>query len=79
MTELLEVKAKFGLPDDRLACSAAGCVGEAAEPFLATFDKTASATCGCHESAPAPSSPANDASFEQMVQMITDQIMAANR
>jgi L-fuculose-phosphate aldolase len=27
MTDLLEVKAKFGFPDERLACSAAGCVG----------------------------------------------------
>jgi L-fuculose-phosphate aldolase len=78
MTELLEVKAKFGLPDDRLACSAAGCVGEAAEPFLATFDKTASATCGCHDT-PIAAPAAGDASFEQMVQMITDQIMAASK
>lgn len=78
MTELLEVKAKFGLPDDRLACAPTGCVGEAAQPFLATFEKTASATAsqitGAVQQAGAPMS---DEAFEQMVQSITDQIMAA--
>jgi len=48
MTELLEVKQKFGLTDERLACAPQGCIGEVNEPFLASFDvRPASAVCDC--------------------------------
>ncbi len=84
MTELLQVKAKFGLPDERLACSAQGCVGEAAQPFLATFDKTASASCDCdsgdvHHCTCETGGGKTDPAFEKMVQTITDQILAKTK
>ncbi len=48
MVDLLKVKQKFGLPDERLACAPTGCIGEDNQPFFATFDQTASAQCCCH-------------------------------
>jgi L-fuculose-phosphate aldolase len=84
MTELLEVKQQFGLPDERLSCAAQGCVGTSNRDFLATFEPTpASATCNCHGHVTHTShqldrgaaGPQGEA-FEQMVQKITDQILA---
>jgi len=87
MTGLLEVKEKFGLPDDRLSCAPQGCVGDVNDQFLATFpDRPASATCNCQghvhsqsaaEAVAAASGAPGGAEFEQMVQSITDQVMAA--
>lgn len=81
MTELLEVKKKFGLPDERLACAPKGCVGDVNDPFLTAFEKTASVSCSCGggEVDPAVTSTVSDAEFETMVQSITDQIMAASK
>lgn len=80
MTDLLKVKAKFGLPDARLACAPEGCIGTDNDDFLATFDSTASAHCNCKtgevESA---GNAAGGQDFERLVQTITDQIMAAAR
>ncbi|MFA9479780.1 class II aldolase/adducin family protein [Phycisphaerales bacterium AB-hyl4] len=90
MTELLKVKEKFGFPDARIACSADGCIGTENQPFLTPFDvRPASASCSCNggevktekpntATAASTGSVDNDA-FEQMVQSITDQIMAAAR
>lgn len=81
MTELLEVKKKFGLPDERLACAPTGCVGEVNQPFFASFDQTASAECSCqggHVEHGQQGGIGTD-QFEQMVQMITDQIVAAGK
>lgn len=100
MTELLQVKEQFGLKDPRLACSADGCVGEANDDFLATFDvrpqtMIAKRDGGGAQRAGSSTSPVNaaagraktgpetgrlagsmnDADLEQLVQMITDQIM----
>ncbi|MCX5661703.1 MAG: class II aldolase/adducin family protein [Planctomycetota bacterium] len=81
MTDLLKVKAKFGLPDARLACAPEGCIGTDNDDFLATFDNPASAHCDCKtgevEKSGASSSGGQD--FEKLVQAITDQIMAAAR
>jgi L-fuculose-phosphate aldolase len=87
MTDLLEVKAKFGFPDERLACASAGCVGSVNEPFLATFDVRPSGACACStgevtsnsasQATAAAGSAVDEATFENMVQQITDQIMAA--
>ena len=82
---LLEVKKKFGLPDERLACAPSGCVGDVNQPFLATFDvrPAGASACSCsgevHQAGTAVTTTAaeGDASFEAMVQQITDQIMAA--
>ena len=86
MTELLEVKEKFGLHDDRLACAPEGCASRQDQPFLTSYDvRPASATCSCNggavETHAAPgasgaSGGVSEAQFEQMVQSITDQIMA---
>ena len=96
MTELLRVKEQFGMKDPRLACSAEGCVGEANDAFLATFDvrpQTAIARRDGGDTQRPASSPSavlnpdrgggppgsqkmDDADLEQLVQMITDQIMA---
>ncbi|MEO0964169.1 MAG: class II aldolase/adducin family protein [Planctomycetota bacterium] len=79
MTELLQVKQQFGLPDERLACSPEGCVGAANDAYLSTFDpRPASATCNCHGEVTSSSSQLDaqpgSAEFERMVQQITDQI-----
>lgn len=89
MVDLLKVKKKFGFPDDRLSCAPEGCIGSENQPFFATFDKTASASCDCQsgevehatqaekEEETLGPTGANDPAFEAMVQSITDQIMAA--
>ena len=85
MTELLEVKKKFGLPDERLACAPSGCVGDVNQPFLATFDvrPAGASACSCSgevqggRGAVTSTSGGDEAEFEAMVQQITDQIMAA--
>ncbi len=76
MTELLEVKQKFGLNDPRLACAPEGCASQPEQPFFAPFDvRPSSAACECHCDG-STDSASNDGAFEQMVQAITDQIMA---
>lgn len=89
MTELLQVKQSFGIPDPRLACAPQGCVGQQNQTFFAMFDvNPASAACACdggpvtaRRSAMRPAesdAAAPDADrFEAMVQAITDQIMSA--
>lgn len=74
MTELLQLKQRFGIPDERLACAPAGCASKQDQPFLTTFDGAhpVSASCDCHNKSDAPS----DASFEAMVKAITEQIVA---
>lgn len=94
MTELLQVKQNFGLTDERLACAPEGCVGEPTnQPFLATFPdvRPAGAMCDCDggavthsganrgETAGNSGAGSGDADFEQLVQTITDQIMAGGR
>ncbi len=74
MSELLEVKANFGIKDDRLACAADGCVGALQnDEFLATFGdvRPSGAMAG------SGGGEVSEAEFEAMVQTITDQIMAA--
>lgn len=72
MTELLEVKKQFGLPDERLSCSKEGCVGSENQPFLASFPvQPTTATCDCNGGAASTSTE----SFEAMVQAITNQIV----
>ena len=88
MTELLKVKANFGMKDERLSCAPTGCVGEENDTFLATFaDRPMSAVasgraggaCDCHcDDAPAQRGGGNDA-FEATVRAITDQIMSSLR
>ncbi len=50
MSELLQVKANFGLPDSRLECAADGCVTANNDDFLTLFDPadTPSASCSCN-------------------------------
>lgn len=88
MTELLEVKQNFGIPDARLACAPQGCVGQQNQAFFATFDvHPASAACAsdggpviARQSTMRPDrgngGMPDEASFEAMVQAITDQIMS---
>ncbi len=85
MIELLKVKQQFGFSDPRLACAPEGCVGENNQDFLAMFDvRPSSVSCdGTTGQVQQASSqrdlpPAMDEeTFEQTVQLITDQIMAA--
>jgi hypothetical protein len=86
MTELLEVKQKFGFEDPRLACAADGCVGVGNEAFLTMFpDQPMSASCDCNGGAvqarqstqPGVGGGMSDEAFEATVQAITDQIMSA--
>ena len=85
MTELLQVKEKFGFPDERLTCSPTGCVGEVNQPFFASFDgNTPSASTQRDGQGPVSHAPNTtnqtdgDPAFEAMVATITDQIMAAS-
>ena len=78
MTELLEVKKKFGFDDPRLECAPDGCVGEINEPFFAHYDvRPMSAVCGCNGDVDhtTTSQTSSDDAYEAMVQAITDQIM----
>mgnify|MGYP006282225741 CR=1 FL=1 len=78
MTELLKVKQKFGLDDERLSCAPEGCVGEVNQPFFARFDvNPMSATCDGNGDVDktVDTGGMDEAAFEQIVQTITDQIM----
>ena len=86
MVDLLKIKQKFGIRDERLACAAQGCIGQENEPFLATLDvRPAWARCS-HNGAEVESSHSTmngadsdtneNPKFEALVQTITDQIMA---
>ncbi|MFW5682913.1 MAG: class II aldolase/adducin family protein [Phycisphaeraceae bacterium] len=86
MKGLLEVKKRFGLEDERLACAEQGCIGADNSEFLALFNErpataVASRNGGaCECAAPAPNGspyPMDEQRFENMVQTITDQIMAS--
>jgi len=85
MTELLEVKKKFGFDDDRLDCSPEGCVGpEQNAAYLSSFDvRPMTASCECDGGATTTSAQTaakqgiGHADFETLVQTITDQIIAA--
>lgn len=86
MAELLEVKQKFGLKDDRLSCAASGCIGaEQNEAFLASFDvRPCCATCegeggNVQQTGSATTSTMSHDDMEHLVQTITDQIMAMAR
>lgn len=81
MVDLLKVKEQFGMKDPRLACAPTGCIGTENDDFLATFpDQPATVvsdvTTG-NVQAPKVTSNIDEASFEKMVQQVTDQIMAA--
>jgi L-fuculose-phosphate aldolase len=85
IVDLLKVKRNFGMEDSRLACAADGCVADDNDSFFAAFDvRPATATCDCQGTvrregagADAASQPDSEQAFEKMVQVITDQIMAA--
>lgn len=78
MTELLKVKEQFGFKDERLSCAAEGCVGTENAAFLSTFEQTASAQCACGgNNVQQTQETIGEAAFEEMVQTITDKIMAA--
>jgi len=84
MNDLLEVKQKFGFDDDRAACAIEGCTGVSSaqnQPFLTMFDaRPAGAVCDANgnvQSHGRSTSTVSEASFESMVQSITDQIMAS--
>lgn len=80
MIELLQIKQKLGLGDARITCAAEGCVGQENDAFLAEFDiRPQSAvcdrdgggvTCSCNRQT-------DHTTFDAMVQVITDQILAA--
>ena len=79
MTELLEVKEKFGFPDKRLSCAPTGCVGDVNEPFLAEFNEVRpeGATCSCNGGSVQHSTGGITAEqLESVVQAVTDQIIA---
>jgi L-fuculose-phosphate aldolase len=86
MTDLLKVKAAFGIPDARLKCAPSGCVGVDNEAYVSTFPDTttpASASCDCSggnvtQTSSAPNAqPVTDAAFEALVQQVTSQVLAA--
>ncbi|MGC8553264.1 MAG: class II aldolase/adducin family protein [Phycisphaerae bacterium] len=76
MVELLKVKEKFGIPDQRLACASKGCVGSDNEPFLATVEGPQRTACACEDGTVEQSNKVNAAELEAMVQQVTNQIMA---
>jgi len=93
MVDLLKVKQKFGMEDNRLACADHGCIGDEQQPFITSFDvRPSGAACSCEGGRVDSHAPATagqpqpgggsqasqaDPAFEQMVQSITDRIMAA--
>ena len=81
MAELLEIKEKFGMHDDRLACAADGCASPQEQPFFTTFGDVVptSAKCQCACGGESDSAGGDDHAFEQLVRTITDQIISAAR
>jgi L-fuculose-phosphate aldolase len=87
MTDLLKVKAAFGIPDERLKCAPSGCVGVDNEAYVSTFPDTTvtSASCDCSggnvtqgvSTSASAATPVTDAAFEALVKRVTDQVMAA--
>jgi len=73
MTELLQLKQKFGISDSRLACAPNGCASREDQPFLTTFEGThpVSASCECQGEG-----KKEDDGFEALVKAITEQILA---
>ena len=84
MTELLQVKADAGYPDERLACAPQGCYEQNNDAFFSQFEtRTPSAMCDCNggpvrKSLPAQL-PGKSDTFETMVHAITEQIMRSVR
>ncbi len=80
MIDLLKVKQKFGMPDQRLACAEKGCIGTENQPFLASFDVQPATACACdsqgHVEKGAAAPQTGSADFETLVRQVTDQIMA---
>jgi L-fuculose-phosphate aldolase len=77
MIDLLKAKRQFGLTADRLACASTGCVGTENDQFLANFNvQPMSAACSCDGGEVSLGPAPGGAAFEQVVQAITDQIMA---
>ena len=86
MGQLLKVKKKFGLADDRSLCVEDGCVGQDNEPYFSSMDvRPVSAQCSCPSGQVKTSIgeriPPNseDPEFERLVQTITDQIITQTR
>ena len=78
MVDLLKVKGKFGLTDERIECAADGCVGQDNEPYLDSMDvRPVSASCRCNGGSVVDRGEVQDGEYESLVQAITDQIMAA--
>jgi L-fuculose-phosphate aldolase len=78
MHDLLEVKQNFGMADPRLACAADGCVGgEVNQPFFASFDvRPTTAACNCNGDVAQTTNRNQDDGIEQLVQAITNEIVA---
>jgi L-fuculose-phosphate aldolase len=77
MIKLLEVKQKFGIKDSRLACAPSGCIGQENDEFLAMFEDGQLMSKSQTQTTTAPTADSIDeATFEQLVQSITNQIMA---
>ena len=81
MVDLLKVKEKFGLPDQRLACAPTGCIGSDNQPFLAGFDGPTQSVCACRNDGHIESTGPvlTEDKLEDLVQKMTDQIMAGLR
>ncbi|MGC8540302.1 MAG: class II aldolase/adducin family protein [Phycisphaerae bacterium] len=81
MVELLKVKEKFGMPDQRLACAPTGCIGSDNQPFLAGFDAPTQSVCACQSDGHIESTGPviTEDKLEDLVQKMTDQIMAGLR
>lgn len=83
ITGLLEVKQKFGLTDDRLACAPEGCVGQENDGFFTTFDvHPMTATCSSDggrvmtQRLATTEKPLDETTVSLLVSAITEQIMA---
>jgi hypothetical protein len=81
MIELLKVKEKFGMPDQRLACAPTGCIGADNQAFLAGFEAPTQSVCACQSDGHIESTGPviTEDKLEDLVQKVTDQIMAGLR
>lgn len=77
MVDLLKVKEKFGLPDQRLACAPGGCIGAENQAFLATLEAHPQTACACADGQVQKPQPVSPEKLEEMVQRVTDQIMTS--
>lgn len=76
MTDLLKVKAQFGLPDQRIADGPERCIGTDNPPFLSTLEVQPQTACLCDHGHAQTVGSLSSEKLGDLVQQVADQIVA---